>query len=224
MPLRFWFHLAEIAFISFLGCALFISWREGRIDHDQLTAALAAAKQTLSAADARQHDRDTQLNQTLAGIGALRSQFQTPAQLTKDLTTQIPLPLPLEYQTLPTATKNGASLSSKGPGSSPTPVSGRNPKNLPDAPKPSADQTVIPSQDLKPLYDFALDCKSCQAKLAAAQGDLADERAKTAALGKERDAALKAAKGGGLWRRMTRAAKWFAIGAAAGALAAKSAH
>jgi hypothetical protein len=189
-----------------------------------LTAALAAAKETLSAADARQHDRDTQLNQTLAGIGALRSQFQTPAQLTKDLTSQIPLPLPLEYQTLSAVPKGGASSSSRGPGSAATPISAPSSKHLPDSPKPSLAQTVIPSQDLKPLYDFALDCKSCQAKLAAAQGNLTDERAKTAALGQERDAALKSAKGGGLWRRVTRAAKWFAIGAAAGALAGKSAH
>jgi len=63
-----------------------------------------------------------------------------------------------------------------------------------------------------------------QAKLAAAQGDLTDEKTKTTALTKERDEALKAAKGGSVLRRIARAAKWFAIGAAAGAIAAKSAH
>jgi hypothetical protein len=35
---------------------------------------------------------------------------------------------------------------------------------------------------LKPLYDFTIDCKACQAKLSAAQGNLTDERKKTTAL------------------------------------------
>lgn len=92
-----------------------------------------------------------------------------------------------------------------------------------ESPQPTAkSQAVIPNEDLKPLYDFALDCKACQAKLAAAQGDLTDEKAKEAVLTKERDEAIKAAKGGSLWRRMIRAAKWFAIGAAAGTIAAKT--
>jgi hypothetical protein len=37
---------------------------------------------------------------------------------------------------------------------------------------------VIRAEDLKPLYDFTLDCKACQAKLAATQADLSDERQK----------------------------------------------
>jgi hypothetical protein len=77
---------------------------------------------------------------------------------------------------------------------------------------------------LKPLYDFTIDCKACQAKLAAAQGDLTDERKKTAALTHERDDVVRMAKGGSAWRKIGRAAKWFLIGAAAGAVAAKTAH
>ena len=47
---------------------------------------------------------------------------------------------------------------------------------------------------------------------------------KSQALGRERDDALRAAKGGSILRRIARAAKRFAIGAAAGAIAAKAAH
>jgi hypothetical protein len=83
-------------------------------------------------------------------------------------------------------------------------------------------QAVIPTADLKPLYDFALDCKACQAKLAASQADLTDERAKTAVLTRERNEAVRVAKGGSLLRRLARNAKWLAIGAAAGAIAAKA--
>ena len=79
----------------------------------------------------------------------------------------------------------------------------------------------FPAADLKPVYDFAADCKACQAKLGVAQADLADEKVKSQALSRERDDALRAAKGGSVLRRIARAAKWFAIGAAAGAIAAK---
>jgi len=74
------------------------------------------------------------------------------------------------------------------------------------------------------LYDFALDCKTCQAKLTTAQSDLADEKGKTAILIKERDNALRVARGGSIWRRIGRASKWILIGAAAGAVAARAGH
>jgi hypothetical protein len=83
---------------------------------------------------------------------------------------------------------------------------------------------MVPKEDLKPLYNFAVDCRECQARLTAAQADLKDEQTKTQAVGKERDSALQAAKGGSIWRRVGRAAKWFAIGAAAGAVAARVAR
>jgi hypothetical protein len=86
----------------------------------------------------------------------------------------------------------------------------------------AATQAVLPTQDLKPLYDFALDCKACQAKLAATQADLTDERAKTVILTHERNEAVRVAKGGSLLQRITRNAKWLAIGAVAGAIAAKA--
>jgi hypothetical protein len=87
---------------------------------------------------------------------------------------------------------------------------------------PSAPNAQIPAADLKPLYDYLLDCKACEAKLTAAQSDLADEKLKTATLTKSRDEALKAAKGGSTFQRTIRALKWFALGAAAGALAAQT--
>ena len=61
-------------------------------------------------------------------------------------------------------------------------------------------------------------------RLSAAEGDLTDERKKTAALTHERDDALRIARGGSAWHRIGRAAKWLLIGAAAGAVAAKAAH
>jgi chemotaxis protein histidine kinase CheA len=78
----------------------------------------------------------------------------------------------------------------------------------------------VPQEDLKPLYDAVEDCQTCQAKLAAAQGDLSDEKTKFAAATAQRDAAITAARGT-FWKRAGTAAKWLAIGAAAGAVLAR---
>src|SRR6266700_3085937 len=196
MPLRHWIRIVAAAFVALLAVALFFSGRADQRDRAQLAAELAATKQLLATADARQHDRDAQLAQTLAALAAEKRTIVTPAQIVRELPSQISLPAPIVRQSTPA---------------------------LPDSPTPKTN-AVIPAEDLKPLYDFALDCKACQAKLSATQGDLTDERKKTAALTHERDDALRIARGGSAWRRIGRAAKWFLIGAAAGAAAAKAAH
>jgi hypothetical protein len=89
---------------------------------------------------------------------------------------------------------------------------------------PSAPGARIPPEDLKPLYDFAVGCRACQAELAVAQANLKDEQGKTAAVGKERDSALQLARGGSVLKRVMRAAKWFAIGFGVGAVAVKVAR
>ena len=91
----------------------------------------------------------------------------------------------------------------------------------PSTPTP---QITMPIEDLKPLYDSAIQCKECQLQLATAQADLKDEQAKTATTSRELTDALRASKGGSVVRRVARAAKWFPIGAAIGAAAAKAAH
>jgi|SRR6266849_10762712 len=141
-------------------------------------------------------------------LAAQKRSVVTPAQILRDLPSEIPLPVPLALQPEPDSPPSDSQHGATGKVA------------VPSAPS----HAVIPSEDLKPLYDFAIDCKACQAKLSAAQSDLADEKIKTTTLTKERDDAVHAAKGGGAWRRIARAAKWFAIGAAAGAIAAKSAH
>ncbi len=196
MPLRYWIRIVAAAFVALLAVAVFVSWRADQRDRAQLATELAATKQLLATADARQHDRDAQLAQTLAALASEKRTIVTPAQIVRELPSQISLPSPILLQSTPA---------------------------LPDSPTPKTN-AVIPAEDLKPLYDFALDCKACQAKLSATQGDLTDERKKTAALTHERDDALRIARGGSAWRRIGRAAKWFLIGAAAGAVAAKTTH
>jgi len=196
MPARDWIRLSELVVAFLLALAVFFSWRADRRDRSQLESELAATKQLLAAADTRQHDRDAQLAQTLATLAAEKRTIITPAQIIHDLPSQLPLPSPLVLQSVPAS---------------------------PDSPSPKTN-AIIPAEDLKPLYDFTIDCKACQSKLTTAQADLTDERAKTSALTRERDDALRIARGGSLFRRITRAAKWFIIGAAAGAVAAKAVH
>ena len=63
--------------------------------------------------------------------------------------------------------------------------------------------------------------RACQAQLAAAKLNSADDATKIAAVTRERAAAVTAAKGGSVWRRLRRNALWFVVGAASGYVAAK---
>ena len=101
MPARYWIRLAEMAVASLLALAVYFSWRADRRDRSQLESELAATKQLLAAADARQHDRDNQLAQTLATLAAEKRTIATPAQIVRELPRQIPLPSPIVLQSAP---------------------------------------------------------------------------------------------------------------------------
>ncbi len=195
--------------------SVLFAWRGAQKQQMALQAELKTTQQALSEASAREATRDAAVKTLSAQLNQKKAEVQTPAQLVQALPDVLPLPAPL-------------TLAPERPGSPPSsgeaedgPNKG---KNATGGTAGGAQKLEFPAADLKPLYDFALDCKSCQAQLGAAQADLQDEKAKEAALGRERDDALKAAKGGSVLKRVARAAKWFAIGAAAGAIAAKAAR
>ena len=214
MPLRSWIRLLEPIFIVAVVLAMFAAWRADRRDRAQLASELAATKQLLAAADTRQHDRDARLAETLTALAAQKRTVVTPAQIVRELPREIGLPSAIVLQSA-AANSSVPNQTGKQPGGSATSA---------HEAKQSESQAVLPAEDLKPLYDFTIDCKACQARLTAAQTDLTDEITKTAALTKERDHALQIARGGSPFRRIARAAKWLLIGAAAGAIAAKSPH
>ena len=223
---RIWVKLAEILVPVLLALTIFVAWQADRRDRAQLATQLAAAQQTIAQAAASQHDRDTRLSQTLAQIAAQKHDAVSPTQILKELPNAISLPAPIIMETdqvpqrpgksSPSVTADSSNRSQTAPGQT-----GTLPSN-PISKLGQATDAILPAADLKALYDFALDCKACQAKLATSQSDLTDEKTKTAAITKERDAAIKAAKGGSTLRRIARATKWFALGAAAGAIAAKA--
>jgi hypothetical protein len=213
------FRLIELGVSLIIAISLFIAWRSERADRTKLATELAAAQQTLTQATDRQRSRDADLLRTLATLAAQKREVQSPEQILKALPQQIPLPQPITQQpaplaSLPALRSNTDSRQSANSANPPIDA-----VTKPTAPEP---QAVIPAADMKPLYDFALDCKACQAKLAAAQSDLTDEKSKTATLTKERDESIRTANGGSPLQRFARAARWLLIGAAAGAVAARS--
>jgi type II secretory pathway pseudopilin PulG len=243
--------------IAALVVALFIAglaahaWLASHDDQVRLQATLAAQKQLLDAADARERERDASLNNTLSQIEALKRTTQTPKQILRDLPKYLPLPQPLTFapannsvpstqgaaappedaplaglHTSRTTEQGTATCPEAGtaPGCrQPSPQTSKNNTGSTDNPTasdlPSSPAAQIPTVDLKPLFDFVQDCRVCQAQLATAKLDAADNATKIAALTRERDAAITAAKGGSFWRRLRRNVLWFAVGAGAGAVA-----
>lgn len=233
MPRRTLFNLAAFAAVLLLAALAFHAWLAARDERQRLQATLAAQKQLLDAADARERARAAALHDTLAQIETLKRTTQTPAQILRSLPQFLPLPQPIAFArpTPPAAPAAGQgtalSENSLAPPSSPvsppsppaaqpsaSDASTANARDLPAAPT-----AQIPAADLKPLYDFVQDCRACQAQLAVARQNAADDATKIAALTRQRDAALTAAKGGSFWRRLRRNALWFAVGASAGAAA-----
>src|SRR5579863_5972251 len=210
--------MAELAISAILAASLFVAWRAERNDRAKLAAELAAAHQSLAQATDRQQSRDADLLQTLATLAAQKRDVLTPKQILQALPQQIPLPQPF------TQAPAQAPASAPGSAASHATSPADTPKEIPPNPTKSTapePQVTVPTADLKPLYDFALDCKAWQAKLSAAQSDLSDEKSKTSTLTKERDDALRVAKGGSPLQRIARSTKWLLIGAAVATLAAR---
>jgi hypothetical protein len=235
--------ISGILLAVLLAAMAFHAWLTEHDDRLRMQATIATQKQALDAADTREHDRAATLKDTLAQIEALKRQTQTPAQVLRDLPNFLSLPQPITLnspqsaapatqqgtvhtKTAPCVAKEGcpspaplptadASPADATPGlESPALAAPTNQQDLPDAPS-----AQIPAADLKPLFDFVQDCRSCQAQLAAAKQNATDNAAKLTALKRERDAALATAKGGTFWQRLHRNALWFVVGAGAGAVA-----
>ncbi|MGB7438892.1 MAG: hypothetical protein WBR26_03190 [Candidatus Acidiferrum sp.] len=205
MSVKHWLQFAAVALGALFIVCVLAAWRSARRQQVQLEQQLKSAQQALQQADARQQARDQAVQQIVGQLQKQQAAVQKPADVLKALPSVLPLPAPLVLdQSAQTSSTSHAAGQTNA-----------------ETPAPKVD---LPIQDLKPLYDAAIQCKECQAELSAAQADLKDEQTKTQALSRERDDALRAVKGGSVLRRVARFAKWFAIGAAAGALTARAAR
>lgn len=209
--------VASLVFALATAAFLVRSWLEAHDDRLALQATLEAQKQIIAAADQREQQRAAALQTSLAEIAALKRDVRTPEQIVRELPQYLPLPAPIQLVQPQSAQQGTGSQPEKGTTLAEKPIPRGIAPNATDLTPGLAAE--FPAEDLKPLFDFVQDCRACQAQLASARSDLGDERAKSAALEKERGAAIRAAKGGGIWTRVKRNVKWLAIGAAIGALA-----
>lgn len=140
----------------------------------------------------QQADAQNSLNRQLAALEKSRQTPATATQLVSDASTLLPnLPVPLQVQTAP---PNSA---------------------LPDAP---ATQTVIiPAADFKSIRDAQVTCEENAAKLATCQTLGGESKQQLQLAEQQRDEWKTTANGGSVWHRALGAAKWFAVGAGAGA-------
>ncbi len=192
------------------------AWLAARDEQQRLAATLAAQKKVIDAASADERARQASLADALAQIEKLKRDVQTPAQILAALPKYLQLPQPITLA--PTSSSSAQSERGIAPPPISMPTSVPAPQNSNSL--PSAPSAQVPVADLKPLFDYVQDCRACQAQLAAAQKNSADDAAKIAVLTRERDAAVTASKGGSFLRRLRRNALWFAVGAAAGYAAA----
>src|SRR5438552_7744254 len=149
--MRYWIHLAITAVALLIATTLFVEWRTEVRDRAKLQATLALAEQSLQRATASQQDRDRQLNDAVGKLAALKATVVTQQQILARLPEVLALPKPLvaTVNVQPAVASDNNSRGAESP-------SGK----LPEAPSPST--VAIPAEDLKPLYDFAVDCKTCQ--------------------------------------------------------------
>ena len=221
MTIRRIIELTTVALALMTAAMALHAWIATRDEQQRLATTISQQKQLLDAADDRERTRQSALDQTLAQIASLKRATQTPQQIVSAIPRFIQLPQPI------TLTPNQQGIANPGAkltppsagqedGAKPTaPIDGTPAAHSPDTALPSTPSAQIPTADLKPLFDYIQDCRACQLQLAAAKQNSADDADKIAALTKQRDAAITAAKGGTVWRRLRRNALWFAAGAAA---------
>ena len=204
--------LEALAAIALLATSAFIarSWLDAHDDQLRLRATIDAQQTVIAQAQqqtqqlaAAEKQRDAQTQATLASMQQAAAKIQTPQQIAQWIPPQLATPAPITVNVPPATAANPA----------------------PDA------IATIPQQDLPVLRNEIESCKECAVKLAAAQQDLFTEDqqlklagAQLSATQRERDAALTAAKGGSLWRRVARSTRWLAIGGAAATAALCTAH
>jgi hypothetical protein len=194
--------------LAIAAAMLWFSWRAAQKNSLDLKATLVEKNEVLMATQDALAKAQADIAETERQAAEIEAKTKTPAEILKSLPAYLPLPKPLDQTYF---CQDAASGACSPPHS-----------EEPDAPQLPAPETRIdiPQEDLKPLFDFSVQCQACENVVAKQKEALRLFAQEVDDLKAERDAAVKAAKGGGFWRRLKSNAHWFAIGgaAAAGAL------
>lgn len=102
-------------FVALLLAAMALhAWLAAHDEQQRLAATLAAQRQLLDAADARERDRNTALNDTLAAIAKLKATALTPEQIVRELPSYLQLPQAITLDTSHAASTSPDSPRQKG--------------------------------------------------------------------------------------------------------------
>jgi hypothetical protein len=171
------------------------AWIRGQAQIQAQAQIISAEQKQRQQIEVEQQARDAQTARQIAAMQAEVAQVKTAAQIAAWLPKQLPTPTPVRIE-LPQGTA----------------------KN----PLPAAVAT-IPQTDLPALRDYVESCQVCPVKLHTAQQDIADKERQLKLAGeeltaaeKQRDDAVRAARGT-FWGRLWTRTKWFVIGAGTGA-------
>jgi len=188
--------LSAVVTTAFLA-ALYVHERELRVRADQT---ISDQQKVLADSRAAQAANEKWKQDTLDEILRQTASIKTPEQAARFIPQVIPGVQPVIVQV------------PAGPAPSPDSKTSAQPAN----PTPAPAHAEIPLDQLKTLSDFAQSCRECDVKLKAALTDSAELTKQMTAVEIQRDAAVRALKGGTFLQQVKREGK-SAIGAGVGA-------
>jgi hypothetical protein len=185
--------------IALAGLLLFVAYSYMK-EHEASAVVAAQVKADKAAADAiaaKELENQQHLADGLAGYAKLKQTVTTPAQVVQALPQVVNVPAPIVQMTdAQVKTANAA---------------------LPDGPKLSEGDLIIPAASVKPFYDAQVDCKAKETKLSSCQLTTSNQSDLIAVKDREIVQLQTALKGGTKWKRTKSTLKFIGVGVAVGA-------
>lgn len=207
-PVRFVIAVVPII----LGTLWYKNWHSNAKSEADLKGRLVSYERTIADANLRLSQRDKELGAALEQVKKVKAEMRTPGDIVKALPQYLPLPSPIR---LDSADRDGLHLD-KGAKMSRSPeVATKRVEDEAPSPVPAVS---LPIEDIKPLFDFTQDCRSCKIQLQASEQDNASLRSEIAAVEGERNVAMAAKRGGSVLQKIKHYSMCFLAGAAAGIL------
>lgn len=177
--------LAGVAiFLVIIGVIAANAWHNAMVARARLEATMQADKAHQGELTQQAATIAQDLKQRIAALESDKARTQTPSEIIKEVPVYLPANLPAPITTVTQPAAPGAKDQ--------TPV---------------ITGAMVPASDFKPIFDQLVECKECAAKLSADDADLRIKSEQLVSVTRERDAAIKAVKGGSFFQRLKHDAK-----------------
>jgi hypothetical protein len=177
-----------VAVLALVGVAFLVSeYVQEREGRARMEERLSAEHRVQAEIDKREDARHKALDNDLDQIRRETRAAQTPEQIAPVLRQVAQLPEPITIAPPPAGAP-------------------------PDAPS----QLLLTQPNAVALWQYVGACRETEKKLAACSGDLADEKLRLESVTREKDKAVKTARGGGFWSRTWHDSKKVGIGVGVG--------